>query len=64
MKKPELFYEKLAYLFYAVANADGRVKKQELQILHQEINNIWKSKDDPVDEFNTDLVFEVEAVFE
>lgn len=64
MTKPELFYEKLAYLFYAIANADGRVKKQELQMLHQEINTIWKEKDDPVDEFNTDLVFEVEAIFE
>ena len=64
MTKPELFYEKLASLFYAIANADGRVKRQELQMLHQEINTIWKEKDDPVDEFNTDLVFEVEAVFE
>ncbi len=64
MTKPEVFFEKLAYLFYSIANADGRVKKQELQILHQEINTLWKAQDDPVDEFNTDLVFEMEAVFE
>lgn len=64
MNKPESFYEKLAYLFYAVADADGKVSKKELNILHEEVNSIWKSLDDSVDEFNTDLAFEIEAVFE
>ncbi|MBK9723190.1 MAG: hypothetical protein IPO78_16535 [Saprospiraceae bacterium] len=35
-----------------------------METLHEEVNQIWKSVDDPVDEFNTDLAFEIEAVFE
>ncbi|MBK9109827.1 MAG: hypothetical protein IPM92_16005 [Saprospiraceae bacterium] len=64
MNRSEIFYQKLAYLFYAVADADGNVEKQELDKLHEEVLRIWKSLDDGVDEFNTDLSFEIEAVFE
>ncbi len=60
----ELFYQKLAYLFYAVADADGNVKQKELEKLHEEVLLIWKSLDDEVDEYNTDLAFEIEAVFD
>jgi regulator of replication initiation timing len=64
MKVPESFYEKLAYLFYAIADADGRVNEKELGKLHEEIIGIWKSLDNSVDEFNTNLAFEIEAIFE
>lgn len=64
MKRNEIFYEKLAYLFYSVADADGKVTKQELNKLHEEVLDIWKSLDDAVDEYNTDLSFEIEAVFD
>jgi len=63
-RKPEAFYQKLAYLFYAVADADGKVEKRELAKLHEEVLAIWKAIDDSVDEFNTDLSFEIEAVFD
>lgn len=64
MKRPEIFYEKLAYLFYAVADADGVVKPTEFQKLHEEIVSIWKTLDNSRDEFNTNLAFEIEAIFE
>ena len=64
MKKPESFYEKLAYLFYAIADSDGKVNNKELIKLHEEIVLIWKSIDNSLDEFNTDLAFEIEAIFE
>ncbi len=64
MKKPESFYEKLAYLFYAVADCDGKVTNKELYKLHEEVVSIWKSIDNSQDEFNTDLAFEIEAIFE
>lgn len=64
MKKPASFYEKLAYLFYAIADSDGKVNHKELYKLHEEIVSIWKSLDNSLDEFNTDLAFEIEAIFE
>lgn len=64
MKRNEIFYEKLAYLFYSIADADGKVTKQELNKLHEEVLDIWKSLDDAVDEYNTDLSFEIETVFD
>lgn len=64
MKKPESFYEKLAYLFYAIADSDGKVNNKELYKLHEEVVLIWKSIDNSQDEFNTDLAFEIEAIFE
>lgn len=64
MQKPESFYEKLAYLFYAVADCDGKVTDKELYKLHDEVVSIWKSIDNSHDEFNTDLAFEIEAIFE
>ncbi len=64
MTRPESFYEKLAYLFYAIADADGKVKPAELKSLHEEIILIWKSLDNVKDEFNTNLAFEIEAIFE
>jgi hypothetical protein len=64
MKKPESFYEKLAYLFYAIADCDGNVNSKELYKLHEEVVSIWKSIDNDQDEFNTDLAFEIEAIFE
>lgn len=64
IKRSEVFYEKLAYLFYSVADADGKVTKQELMKLHEEVLSIWKSLDDAVDEYNTDLSFEIETVFD
>jgi len=64
MNRSEIFYQKLAYLFYAVADVDGKISEKELDALHQEVLQIWKSLDDGVDEFNTDLSFEIEAVFD
>ena len=54
----------LAYLFYAVADCDGKVNSKELYKLHEEVVSIWKSINNSLDEFNTDLAFEIEAIFE
>lgn len=64
MNRSETFYQKLAYLFYAVADVDGKIEEKELDALHKEVIGLWKSLDDGVDEFNTDLSFEIEAVFD
>lgn len=64
MKKSESFYEKIAYLFYAVADADGTVHPDEFAHLHSEINNFWRKTDRAKHEFDTDGGIEVEAIFE
>ena len=64
MKKSESFFEKIAYLFYAVADADGSVHPDEFAHLHQEIISFWKKTDQSAHDFDTDGGIEVEAVFE
>jgi hypothetical protein len=64
MNRSEIFYEKLAYLFYAVAHIDGKVDKKEFSKLHDEINLIWQNTDNQPHEFNTNVGLEIEAIFE
>ena len=64
MSKPEAFYEKIAYLFYAVAKIDGNVALSEFNKLHEEIEKIWRKTDDEKHEFDTDGGIETEAIFE
>ena len=64
MGKPEEFYEKIAYLFYAVAKIDGKEALSEFNKLHEEIEKIWRKTDDEKHEFDTDGGIETEAIFE
>lgn len=47
-------YEKLGYLFYAIAAADGRVRQEEIDELRKTIQLCWLPLENSTDEFNTD----------
>jgi uncharacterized tellurite resistance protein B-like protein len=64
MHKPQDFYEKLAYLFYAVAGVDGKVGQTEIAKLHEEVIGIWKKTDTDSHDFETSGGVEIEAIFE
>lgn len=36
-----MFFEKLLYLFYAVAAADGRIRPQEIAVLQKAVKKYW-----------------------
>lgn len=64
MHKPQEFYEKIAYLFYAIADIDGKVDEAEVKKLHEEVLLIWKNTDTDPHEFGTSGGVEIEAIFE
>ena len=64
MHKPQEFYEKIAYLFYAIADIDGKVDEAEIRKLHEEVLLIWKNTDTDSHEFGTSGGVEIEAIFE
>lgn len=47
-------YEKLGYAFYAVASADGHVRKEEEEELKRTIEICWAPLEPSTDEFNTE----------
>ena len=57
-------YEKLGYLFYAIASADGGVADGELNRLREMIKKIWIPLEDSTDEFGTDAAHYIAISFE
>lgn len=57
-------YEKLGYLFYAIASADGAVADGELARLREMIKKIWIPLEDSTDEFGTDAAHYIAISFE
>lgn len=47
-------YEKLGYLFYAIASVDKHVRTKEFEILKKDIQKEWIPLEDSTDEFGTD----------
>lgn len=47
-------YEQLGYLFYAIAEADEKVRPVEIETLKELIASEWISLEDSTDEFGTD----------
>lgn len=47
-------YEKLGYAFYAIAAADGHVRKEETEELRKTIELCWIPLEPSTDEFDTD----------
>ncbi len=47
-------YEKLGYLFYALAGADGKVRSSEEDSLQRAVESMWLSYEDSTDEFDMD----------
>jgi len=58
------FYQNLGRLFYAIAAADGIVRKEELDSLKGIVREEWLDLDDYTDEFGTDSAFQIEIIFE
>ncbi len=57
-------YEKLGYLFYAIASSDGRVADIELSRLREMIKKIWIPLEGSTDEFGTDAAQYISISFE
>ncbi len=58
------FYENLAFLFYAVAAADGEVRKEEKAMLHRMVIEDWLSLENSSDSYGTDAAYEIEVIFD
>ena len=57
-------YEKLGYLFYALAAADNVVPPREADRLREMVKKIWVPLEDSTDEFGTDAAFYIDISFE
>lgn len=59
----EELYTELGYLFYAIANIDGRVRTEEKKSLHQLVQTVWKPLENSTDSFGTDMANFIEFSF-
>ena len=57
-------YQNLGKLFYAVANADQRIHKKEIDKLRSFVRKYWLDVDEVEDDFGTDAAFQIESVFD
>jgi hypothetical protein len=57
-------YEKLGYLFYAIAAADKAVAPAEADKLRQLVQKFWLPIEDSTDEFGTDAAYYIDISFE
>lgn len=57
-------YQNLGKLFYAVANADQRIHKKEIDKLRSFVRKYWLEVDEVEDDFGTDAAFQIESVFD
>jgi hypothetical protein len=57
-------YEKLGYLFYALAAADNVVPAREADRLREMVKKIWLPIEHSKDEFGTDAAYYIDISFE
>lgn len=57
-------YEKLGYLFYAVAAMDHHVAPGEADTLRDTVKKIWVPIEDSTDEYGTDAAYYIDISFE
>lgn len=57
-------YQKLGSLFYAIAAADKVVHPEEVKTLKKLILEKWKTTEDYKDHFGSDVVYQMEIVFD
>ena len=60
----ERFYQNLGRLFYAIAAADGVIKKEEVDALKKVVREEWLNLDEYTDSFGTDSAFQIEIIFD
>ncbi len=58
------FYEKLAYLFYGVAYADGNVEAKEEEAVKALLKEVWLDMESSVNEFGDDAAYQTAVVFD
>jgi hypothetical protein len=58
------FYQKLGYLFYAVAAADRHIVQEEVNALHKLVLEDWISLEKSTDQFGTDAAYQIEITFD
>ncbi|MBK6938035.1 MAG: hypothetical protein IPH18_15000 [Chitinophagaceae bacterium] len=58
------FYKELGNLFYAIAAADKKIRKEERDQLEKEIQQTWRHHDHTTDRFGSDRAFLIEFEFE
>ena len=58
------FYQKTAYVAYAVAAADKHVSPSEIIALKKEISEYWLGIEETKDSFGADAAYQVEIVFD
>lgn len=64
VKHNEAFYQKLGYLFYSVAAADGKVDTSEKEMLHKMVVEDWIPLEDSRDPYGTDNAYQIEILFD
>lgn len=57
-------YEHLGYAFYAIAKADGEIRKSEEDRLTRDINRIWLPLENSTDSFRTDAAHYIFIAFD
>jgi len=60
----EAFYQKLGYLFYAIAASDHRVNNAEKDALLGLIVEDWLSLDEATDAYDTDSAYQIQILFD
>ena len=60
----EAFYQKLGYLFYSIAAADGHVASEEKEALHKMVIEDWVTLEVSKDSFGSDAAFQIEVLFD
>ncbi len=64
MPSVEKFYENLGKLFYAIADADDVIHKEEISALKNIVEKDWVKVEDLHDEFGTDAAYLIEIMFD
>jgi len=53
----------LGELFYAVASADKKIRKEEVEAMDKIVKTEWLAFDDSYDRYGTDFVMQIEMAF-
>lgn len=58
------FYQNLGRLFYAIAAADGIVRKEEVDSLKDIVQTEWLHQDSYTDDYGANTAFQIEIIFD
>ncbi|MDJ1470935.1 hypothetical protein QNI19_34850 [Cytophagaceae bacterium DM2B3-1] len=58
------FYQRLAYLYYAIAKADEKIVPEEIARVREIVRKEWVSLETTEDEFGSDAAFQIEIAFD